>query len=176
MLPATITARSGGALCQQLNNPRLPQPTLLQPGADNEGVRAGKMGCFVSTTLLSSKRLCKSLLAPSELARDDSPAPFVPRPFCTNSSGSRSDRNPCRKQMWMSLLQTQGICLVFIQKLFYLFPTSLFFKLLLLCMYNFKLFLLSSAQAGILLQIHPAVRSPQLSGENLLFCPRDQWE
>lgn len=76
----------------------------------------------------------------------------------------------------MTLLQTQGICLVFIQKLFYLFPASLFFKLSLLRMYDFKLFLGSAVQEGILLQLHPAVRSPAAEWGSLLFRPQNQWE
>lgn len=113
------------------------------------------MGCFVSTTSLVIKKTLQKLAGSfgARLGWFPSPAaPFVPRPFCTNSSDSRSDRNPCSKQRWMSLLQIQGICLVSIQKLFYLFPASLFSKLSLLRAYNFKLFLVSSAQAGILLQ------------------------
>lgn len=72
--------------------------------------------------------------------------------------------------MWLSLLLTQAISLVFIPKLFYLFPTSLFFKLLPLYVYNLLLSLVNSVHAESLLQLCPAARGPTaLRGETFPF-------
>jgi len=141
------------------------------------------MGCFVSTMFLSTKQLWKSSLAPSELARDDSPTPQPSESQSrspTATAAAEVAKNPCSKQMWLSLLLIQRIRLVFILKLFYLFPTSLFFKLLLLYMFCFLLSPVNSVHTEILLQLHPAARSPAAElpsmWRNLPFCPQNQLE